>query len=194
MPLTPIGFLPLIETHLRDYSGTIGVRGDLGGWKVDLSVGRGHNKFDYQVNNTLNTSFGPAKPERFDAGGLRYGQNIVNLDLVAAIIAVGFAKPLSVAAGAEYRHEQFQDPPGRLLQSYAIGPLFRAAIPNTTAANCTTQQGVLQRRRPASAASRAVQRRPARRASRASRPAARPTSTAIAMPPMPNSTPTRSRA
>src|SRR4051794_1405968 len=53
VPLTPNGFLPLIDTTLKDYSGTVGVRGDLGGWKTDLSIGRGHNSFDYQVNNTL---------------------------------------------------------------------------------------------------------------------------------------------
>ena len=138
--LTPDGFLPLIDTALRDYSGTIGVRGDIGGWKTDLSIGRGHNKFDYQVHDTLNASFGPASQRDFDAGGLRYGQNIANLDF-SKEYGIGFAKPLSVAFGAEYREEQFKIRPGDL-QSYAIGPFFRAAINNTTLANCTTQQGV----------------------------------------------------
>jgi iron complex outermembrane recepter protein len=137
--LTPDGFLPLINTKLRDYAGTIGVRGAFGGWKTDLSIGRGHNKFDYQINDSLNTSFGPASQTSFDAGGLRYGQTIANLDLTHDY-AVGFAKPLSVAVGAEYRREDFQIRPGDF-QSYAIGPLFRPAI-TTSAANCTTQQGV----------------------------------------------------
>jgi len=91
------------------------------------------------VHNTLNASFGPASPSDFDAGGLRYAQNIVNLD-VSKDYAVGFAKPLTVAAGAEYRHEQFKIRPGDTF-SWAIGPLFRPSIA-TTAANCTTQQGV----------------------------------------------------
>jgi iron complex outermembrane recepter protein len=140
VPLTPIGFLPLIGTRLRDYAVTAGVRGDVAGWHADLSAGRGHNKFDYEVHNSLNTSFGPQSQSDFDAGGLRYAQDIVNLDL-SRDYAVGFAKPLTVAAGAEYRHEQFKERPGDL-QSWAIGPLFRSAIPNTTAANCTAQQGV----------------------------------------------------
>jgi iron complex outermembrane recepter protein len=140
VPLTSMGFLPFIDTHLRDYAGTIGVRGNVGGWHTDLSVGRGKNKFDYQVHNSLNTSFGPQSQHDFDAGGLRYAQNIANLD-VSRDYNVGFAKPLTVAAGAEYRHEQFQERPGDQ-QSWAIGPLFRAAISNTTAANCTAQQGV----------------------------------------------------
>jgi len=140
VPLTDIGFLPLIETDLDDYSGTIGVRGQIGGgWKLDLSAGRGHNSFDYQVHDSLNTSFGPDSQSDFDAGGLRYGQNIFNLDLTNEY-QVGMASPLAVAAGAEFRQEQFKIRPGDL-QSYAVGPYFRPTI-TTTAANCTAQQGV----------------------------------------------------
>jgi iron complex outermembrane receptor protein len=138
VPLTQMGFLPLIETHLRDYSGTVGVRGEVAGWKTDLSAGRGHNKFDYQVHGSLNTSFGPASPSDFDAGGLRYAQDIVNLD-VSRDYSVGFAKPLTVAAGAEYRHEQFKIRPGDAF-SWAAGPLFRAAF-RTDLATCTAQGG-----------------------------------------------------
>ncbi len=139
VPLTPEGFLPLIGTRLRDYAATIGIRGELAGWNADLSAGRGHDKFDYEVSHTLNTSFGPASQTEFDAGGLRYGQDIFNLD-VSKEYAVGFAKPLTVAAGAEYRQEQFKIRPGDF-QSWAIGPLFRASFV-TTSANCTTEQGV----------------------------------------------------
>jgi iron complex outermembrane receptor protein len=140
VPLTGQGFLPFIASQLKDYSGAVGVKGELGGWKTDLSVERGHNSFDYRTENSLNTSFGPASQHDFDAGGLRYGQTVANLDL-SKQYGVGFAKPLSVAFGAEYRDENFKIRPGDL-QSYAIGPLFKAAINNTTAANCTSQQGV----------------------------------------------------
>jgi iron complex outermembrane receptor protein len=139
VPLTPNGFLPLIGTHLRDYSGTVGIRGELAGWHTDLSVGRGHDKFDYMVHDTLNASFGPQSPRDFDAGGLAYAQNIANLD-ISRDYNVGFAKPLTVAAGAEYRHEQFKIRPGDNF-SWAIGPYFRASFA-TTSANCTAQQGV----------------------------------------------------
>jgi iron complex outermembrane receptor protein len=139
VPLTPMGFLPLIGTHLRDYAVTAGARGEVSGWHVDLSAGRGQDKFDYQVHNSLNTSFGPQSQHDFDAGGLRYAQNIVNLD-VSRDYSVGFFKPLTVAAGAEYRHEQFKERPGDQ-QSWAIGPYFRQAVTNTTAANCATLGG-----------------------------------------------------
>ena len=139
VPLTDIGFLPKIGTELRDYAGTIGVRGAIGGWDVDLSAGRGHNRFDYEVTDTLNTSFGPASQSEFDAGGLRYAQNLFNLDFNREFL-VGLAGPVSVAVGAEHRQEQFEIRPGDF-QSWAVGPLFRASFV-TTAANCTTQQGV----------------------------------------------------
>ncbi|HEY0313529.1 MAG TPA: TonB-dependent receptor [Allosphingosinicella sp.] len=137
--LTGEGFLPFIATQLKDYSGAVGVKGDLAGWKTDLSVERGHNTFDYRTENSLNTSFGPASQRNFDAGGLRYGQTVANLDL-SHEYGIGFFKPLTVAFGAEYRDEQFKIRPGDL-QSYAIGPFFRPAI-STTAANCTATQGV----------------------------------------------------
>jgi iron complex outermembrane receptor protein len=138
--LTDIGFLPLIETDLDDYSGTIGLRGEVAGWGLDLSAGRGHNSFDYQVRDTLNSSFGPDSQSDFDAGGLRYGQNIFNLDLSREFAVGGFAKPLSVAVGAEHRRENFKIRPGDT-QSWAIGPLFQAAV-TTTSADCAAQQGV----------------------------------------------------
>jgi iron complex outermembrane receptor protein len=138
--LTPDGFLPLIDTDLDDLAGTIGLRTELAGWKADLSVGHGQNRFDYQVRNSLNTSFGPQSQREFDAGGLFYAQDIVNLDFSRQFDVGGFAKPLSVAAGAEYRKEHFEIRPGDA-QSYSIGPFFRAPVKNTTAANCTALQG-----------------------------------------------------
>ncbi len=137
--LTPDGFLPFIDTEYEDYSGTLGVKGEVAGWNADFSIGYGRNRFDYNVENSLNTSFGTASQRGFDAGGLRYGQMLANADFSREFEA-GFAKPLSVAAGVEYRHENFVIRPGDL-QSYATGPLFQASV-TTTAANCTSLGGV----------------------------------------------------
>ena len=138
MPLTPDGFLPLIDTDLEDWSGTVGVRGDVMGWAADLSLGYGHNQFYYTVRDSLNTSFGTSSQSTFDAGGLNFGQWLANLDLTREFDA-GFAKPLAVAIGAEFRNENFKEVPGEQ-QSYALGPLFQAAVV-TTAGNCTTLGG-----------------------------------------------------
>ena len=137
--LTPDGFLPLIDTDLDDRAVTAGFRGEVVGWKMDLSYGHGQNSFDYTVRNSLNTSFGPQSQRVFDAGGLGYAQDIANLDF-SRQFGLGFAKPLAVAAGGEYRHEHFEIRPGDT-QSFAIGPFFRPSV-TTTAANCTAQQGV----------------------------------------------------
>jgi iron complex outermembrane receptor protein len=139
VPLTQDGFLPFIDTTLEDYAGTAGIRGELAGWHTDFSIGYGHNSFDYTVRNSLNTSFGTASQSTFDAGGLRYGQTVANLDF-SRQYEIGLATPLSVAVGFEYRNENFQIRPGDT-QSFAAGPLFRASI-TTTAANCTAQGGV----------------------------------------------------
>ncbi len=137
--LTADGFLPKIDTDLKDWSGTVGLRGEFGGWKAEASLGYGHNQFDYIVRDSLNTSFGTASQSVFDAGGLRYGQWVGNIDFSREFDA-GFATPLSVAGGLEYRNENFKIRPGDV-QSYATGPLFQPSV-TTTAANCITLVGV----------------------------------------------------
>jgi iron complex outermembrane recepter protein len=138
--LTPDGFLPFIKTDLTDYSATVGLRTTAGEWNADASFGYGHNSFDYQAQNTLNTSFGPASQRTFDAGGLRYGQYLANLD-ISREYEVGFAKPLNVAFGAEYRAERFQIRPGDR-QSWAAGPLLIAPISNSNLVACSAALGV----------------------------------------------------
>ncbi|HEX8532780.1 MAG TPA: TonB-dependent receptor, partial [Allosphingosinicella sp.] len=108
----PNGFLPLINTELEDFSVVGGARGEVGGGiRYDLSVNHAENDFDFLISNTLNRSFGPASPTSFDSGGLRYSQTMVNLDL-SKDIAVGFAKSMTISAGAEYRRETFRIRPG----------------------------------------------------------------------------------
>ena len=138
--LTPDGFLPLIKSDLTDYAYTAGVRGEVMGWRADFSAGIGSNRFDYKVQQSVNASFGAATQRSFDAGGLRYVQGLYNLDF-SRDFEMGLAKPLTVSFGGEYREENYEIRPGDP-QSYQLGPFFRAAIANTTLANCTAQQGV----------------------------------------------------
>ncbi|MBW8784343.1 MAG: TonB-dependent receptor [Novosphingobium sp.] len=139
VPLTPDGFLPFIKSNLTDYAFTFGLRTTAGVWHAETSFNYGHNAFDYAVQNSLNTSFGPASPRTFDAGGLRYSQYLATLDL-SREFDVGFAKPVTLAFGAEYRAEHFGERPGDVF-SYAAGPYFRAPVA-TTAAGCVAQSGV----------------------------------------------------
>ncbi|MBS0477503.1 MAG: TonB-dependent receptor [Proteobacteria bacterium] len=141
--LTADGFLPKIKSKLSDFAGTVGLRTTAGEWKADASFSAGQNHFDYRVEDSLNATFGPSSQRSFDAGGLRYNQYLANLDISRDIDA-GFAKPLTVAFGAEYRSERFQIRPGDL-QSWATGPYARTTfIPTgtgTPAANCSARSG-----------------------------------------------------
>jgi iron complex outermembrane recepter protein len=116
----PNGFLPLINTELNDYEGVVGIRGDIGGWRYDLSGSYGRNEFDFRITNSLNRSFGAASQTAFDSGGLRYSQTMANLD-VSRDLEVGFLKELTLAGGLEYRRETFDIRPGEPA-SYGNGP------------------------------------------------------------------------
>jgi iron complex outermembrane receptor protein len=116
----PNGFLPLINTQLNDFEGVLGLKGELSGWRYDLSGSYGRNAFDFFITNTLNRSFGAASKTAFDSGGLRYTQAMGNLD-VSRDLEVGFLKDLTLAGGLEYRRETFQIRPGEPA-SYGNGP------------------------------------------------------------------------
>ncbi|MBA3667396.1 MAG: TonB-dependent receptor [Sphingomonas sp.] len=139
VPLTPDGFLPMIETKTKDWAATVGAKGELVGWNADFSLGYGHDEVDFRTLNSINTSFGTASKRDFDDGQLAYGQYQANLDFQRQF-ALGLASPVSVAIGAEYRDENYKITPGEL-QSYSAGPLFRGAYV-TTSADCATQGGV----------------------------------------------------
>jgi iron complex outermembrane recepter protein len=104
----PDGFLPLIVTDLKDASVTAGLKADVAGWNVDLSYSYGRNRFDFSVQNSLNRALAGIgnRQTSFDAGGLRFKQNLVNLDVQRDIEFASF-KSVSLAFGGEYRSENF---------------------------------------------------------------------------------------
>ena len=120
LALYPDGFLPIINTELNDYAGTVGLKGEIGGWRWDLSGQYGVNIFDFKITNSLNRSFGIESPRAFDSGGLRYSQSLLNLD-ISRELEVGFAQSLTLSGGAEYRRETFDIRAGEVL-SYTNGP------------------------------------------------------------------------
>lgn len=102
LDIYPIGFLPEIHSDIYDRSLAVGIRGNVGEWKVDFSNTYGRNEFDFSVANSLNASMGKASPTSFTCGGLIFMQNTTNLD---------FSRRLGVfdvAFGAEHRFEQYQ--------------------------------------------------------------------------------------
>lgn len=99
------GYLPQIGTDVQDVSLSAGIKGKWNGWNIDLSNTFGQNSFDYTIKNTGNTSLRFASPNEFDAGGLKFSQNTINLDFSKKYdVLQGF----NVAFGAEHRYENFQ--------------------------------------------------------------------------------------
>lgn len=107
----PLGFLPEIQPLVTDASATAGVRGAWNGWAWDASGGVGHNAFEFTIGNTLNVSLGPTIPPNkttFDAGTLKLGQAVANIDVSRPFKVDRLAGPLNVAFGAELRREQYE--------------------------------------------------------------------------------------
>ncbi|HMF99120.1 MAG TPA: TonB-dependent receptor, partial [Vicinamibacterales bacterium] len=104
----PLGFLPEIEPTVLDGSGAAGVRGGFGRWAYDASGEFGRNSFAFTVDDSLNVSLGPATETRFDAGTLVLNQFVGNVDVSRPVVVGGLAGPLNIAAGAEYRRENYQ--------------------------------------------------------------------------------------
>lgn len=125
----PLGFLPQFRPQVIDYSGATGIRGKLNGWDSDLGISYGYNSFQFDLENTLNSSLGPSlsKPTapgrdgilgtaddpgipnqtHFDAGALKRGEFSVALSL-AKNMRLGMPNPVHVAAGAAFRRESYE--------------------------------------------------------------------------------------
>ncbi|MEO8562758.1 MAG: TonB-dependent receptor, partial [bacterium] len=101
----PNGFLPLIASDIVDASGSLGVRGMVSGWNYDLGTVYGGNQFGFTIKSTNNVSLGATSPTQFDAGKLRFQQSTTSFDLNRDVRSLPF--PLNVAAGAEFRWEDY---------------------------------------------------------------------------------------
>lgn len=116
--LYPAGFTPIFVGVVRELFGVAGIRGDLGKLTYDLSVSSSRNTLDLSMFNSLNTAFSPNNPAssapfnvptqtRFDFGRQAQKETNANVDLTYPV-EVGFAKPITLSAGFEYRKETYQ--------------------------------------------------------------------------------------
>ncbi len=137
----PLGFLPEFAPNVTDYSAAGGWRGVTGGWSVDLGASFGHNHFDYDLRNTLNTSLGPCldvpcapgpdsilgtaddpgipNKTSFYAGRLRREEFIAQANVTKAL-SLGLPAPVHFALGAAFRRERYKIEAGELA-SYIDG-------------------------------------------------------------------------
>ena len=122
LSIYPDGFLPQIDNVSKDRAFVLGLRGQTaGGWNLDLSYNYGQNQLDFDVRHSLNRTLGVASPRSFYIGTLETTQNVLNADFNKAF-DVGWLKyPLTVAFGAEWRGEKFDQSAGEPA-SYIAGP------------------------------------------------------------------------
>ena len=101
--LFPGGFTPQTGGTAADASVVGGLRGSTaGGFDWDLSGSLGVHRTDFFIRDTINASLGPASPNAFDVGANRQRDVNVNFDASYAV-----SDRVNVAAGAEWRDEQF---------------------------------------------------------------------------------------
>lgn len=126
--LHPNGYLPQIGTDIQDISLAAGIKGKWEGWNIDFSNTFGQNSFTYNIRNTGNTSLRFASPNEFDAGGLRFTQNTINLDFSKKYDVL---EGMNVAFGGEHRFENFKMTAGEEA-SYTTYDVFGNPWNNTT--------------------------------------------------------------
>lgn len=125
----PAGFLPYIDSVVKDLSGGAGLKGKAVDWNWDLSTAFGTNTLDYRTSNSLNVTLGNASPKAFYDGRLTNNQWTTNLDLTTSFNA-GLPTPLKFATGLEFRKEKYSIGAGEP-DSYRNGGVTILDGPNT---------------------------------------------------------------
>ncbi len=100
------GFLPEINSDIKDKSLTAGIKGKIGDWDVDFSNTFGTNSFMYTISNSFNASKGLSSKTSYNSGGFSFAQNTTNLDFTN-FYEEALGAGLNVAAGLEYRVENY---------------------------------------------------------------------------------------
>jgi iron complex outermembrane receptor protein len=115
----PDGFLPEIHSNINDRAITVGVRRK-GDWNIDFSLTHGDSSFQFNIENTVNASYGTASPTSFDSGTLSSSENLADFDLLRKIDTGGKLKNLALVLGSEVRTENYKIKAGQL-ESYDDG-------------------------------------------------------------------------
>ncbi|WP_259369152.1 TonB-dependent receptor plug domain-containing protein [Komagataeibacter europaeus] len=105
----PEGYLPIISTKDQDFQVTAGLRGrNFFGWGWDLSVNYGRDQTTPGLSNSINVSMRPESPHNFNLGTLINSELTVDYDIHRKFDTGILKYPLSVAAGVEYRYNEYQ--------------------------------------------------------------------------------------
>ena len=121
--LYPFGFSPEMAMDETDYGVSAGIKGTVGTWNWDLSTTYGKDKADIGVINSGNISLyndTGSTPFNFHAGEFIATQWTTNLDANREF-AIGWATPLNLALGLEYRKDGYKIGAGDAASRYKEG-------------------------------------------------------------------------
>jgi len=136
----PAGFTPRFQGVVDQVYGTLGTRGTAdSGLTYDLSATLAENSLDLTMTQSLNASYGPQSQTAFRFGKLTQREVNLNLDLTYPV-EVGFASPITLSGGAEYRREEYEQGAGEL-QSYGVGPYASQALYRQTSPGVYVRDG-----------------------------------------------------
>jgi len=119
----PFGFSPVEASDENDYQANLGIKGTAGAWNWDLTTGYGSDSVSLSTLNTYNVGYSnlynvPSPTDIYD-GRLHATQWTTTADFNRDF-DIGWAGPLNVAVGAEYRHEGYSINAGAPI-SYLVG-------------------------------------------------------------------------
>lgn len=121
----PNGFRPRLTIIEDDFEVAGGIRGSLGEWAWDLSSNFGIDITDWENDNGLNASLGPASPSHFEVGRLISSEWVNSLDATRPY-DLGDAGELQVSFGFQHRLENYEIEQGDDA-SWAAGTYVRPA-------------------------------------------------------------------
>lgn len=126
----PFGFSPRIVIEETDYAATAGFKGAMAsGWNYDIATTYGSDDVTIFTKDSFNrslyidtsTATKPGfSPTDFRTGGFIFNQWTSQIDLRREL-DVGFADPLNLALGGEYRRESYEVRPGDEASVYKEG-------------------------------------------------------------------------
>jgi iron complex outermembrane receptor protein len=102
----PDGYAPNYTLHESDFQTLWGLKGNLSGWKWDISSTYGENYARNGSTNTINASLGEDSPTSFSTFNAKFAQWTNNLD-ISKSFDIGLALPLQFSFGAEHRYERY---------------------------------------------------------------------------------------
>lgn len=112
LALYPNGFLPLIQTAIKDYWASVSIDGTIGKWNASFSNTIGTNNFSFIVDNSINYTqleLTDHPQTKFDAGSLQFLQNTLNADLSRSFDVLS---GLNIGYGAEFRIDHYAQKAG----------------------------------------------------------------------------------